>query len=253
MQKEIIDYGEINVPTSWNEINLKTYQELERFYSDKDESFDIRKVLHILTNKTEDEINMLPIEFVEKIMEKLEFLKTLVTVQEPTDKVVISGETYMINFMEKLKFGEYVATDSVIRNDPHNYAAILAILCRKEGEPYDSKFEAEIFDKRMKMWEEQPITLVIRLVNFFLTLYIKSEIPSKLYTMAEEALDLTAQSINNSPKIGASKKLYFKWQVMKLRKLLKSSNNTSQMRLHSLPILSKKGKWKKKRINFKKH
>ena len=77
MEKDenIIDLGSWNVPDSWDKVTLKMYQEIERYYEDKDESFDIRKVLHILTNHSEDEINMLPVEFLEEIMGHLSFMQ----------------------------------------------------------------------------------------------------------------------------------------------------------------------------------
>lgn len=250
--KDIITLGEWNVPSKWEEVSLKMYSEIERFYEDKDKQFDIRDVLHILTNHSKDEINMLPMDFLERIMGNLAFLQERPKDEEPTNKVVINGETYCINFMEKLKFGEYVSADRVLKGDKHNYAALLTILCRKDGEIYDSKFEAEVFDDRMKMWEEQPITKVLPLVGFFFELYVKSETLSKLYTMVEEALDHTAKSIESSQKIGVWRKLYTKWQMNRLRKLLESSKNTSQTHSHSLLTSLKRGKWKKKKTNGKK-
>lgn len=249
---DIIDYGMWYVPTKWDDIDLGTYQDLERFYEGKDEKFDIRKVIHILCHKTEDEVNSLPIDFLENIMEKLIFLQEKPTEEEPKNWVEIDGERYEIKFMEKLKTGEYISADSVIKNDPHNYAAILAILCRKDGEIYDSKFEAEVFEDRVKLFEKQPITKILCIISFFLDLYVQSEIPSRLYTMVEEALDLTAKNIANSQKIGGWKRLYTRWQITRLRKLLKSSKNTSQTSSHSLHTLLRKGKWKKRKINGKK-
>ena len=252
-ENNIIDYGKWIVPTSWNQITLKQYQEIEKFYENtENKSFDVREVIHILCDKTIDEVNALPVEFLDDIMEKMSFLQTKVTEQEPRNWIDIDGEKYTINFMEKLKAGEYISADGVLKNDKHNYAAILAILCRKDGEVYDSKFEAEVFDDRVKMFEEQSIVKILPIVSFFFDLYIKSEIPSKLYTMVEEALDHIQQSIDNSQKIGGWKKLYMKWRITRLRKLLKSSKNTSQTFSHSLRTLSRKVKWKKRKTNGKK-
>lgn len=249
---DVIDYGMWYVPSKWDDIDLGTYQDLERFYEGKDEKFDIRKVIHILCHKTEDEVNSLPIDFLENIMEKLIFLQEKPTEEEPSNKITINGETYMINFMEKLKTGEFISADTVLKNDRHNYAALLAILCRKEGEVYDSKFEAEVFDDRVKMWEEQPVVNVLKLVSFFLQLYIQSETPSKLYMMVEEALDRTQQSIETSQKLGGWKRLFLRWQITRLRKSLGSSKNISQTSSHFLPTLFRKGKWKKRKTNGKK-
>ena len=48
--ENVIDFGSWTVPTSWEEITLKQFQEIEKYYSNKDKDFDIRDVLHIFTN-----------------------------------------------------------------------------------------------------------------------------------------------------------------------------------------------------------
>ena len=144
--EEIIDYGQWVVPTKWEDVTLKQFQEIERFYEDKDKDFDVREVLHIFTNKGIDEINALPLEFLEEIMRNLLFLKERPEEKKPTNSVTINGERYAVQIENKLKVGEYVATDTALKGDKHNYAAILAILCRKDGELYDSKFEQHLVD-----------------------------------------------------------------------------------------------------------
>lgn len=222
----IIDYGSWIVPSSWNDITLGVYSEIERYYDGKEEDFDIRKVLHILTNKTEDEINALPAEFLEKILSNLTFLSTQPEVGEPTNKIKIDGEEYVINIMEKLKLGEYVAVDTASKADKHSYASFFAILCRKPGEVYDSHFEAEVFDKRKEMFEKVPVIKILPLVNFFLNCYIMLEAPSQLYSQVENAINHIQQSIENSENLGASKRLYLTLQMKKLRKSLKSIKRT---------------------------
>ena len=75
MDNNTIDYGSWTVPTSWDDITLKMFEDIERYYSDKDKNFDAREVLHIFTNKTVEEINELPIEITEILMNKLLFLQ----------------------------------------------------------------------------------------------------------------------------------------------------------------------------------
>lgn len=226
-KEEVIkDFGSWNVPTSWNGITLKKYEEIERYYEGKDEKFDVRDVLNILTDKTEDEINALPAEFLDTILTHLIFLTTTPEVQEQTNKIVIDGEEYSVNFMEKLKLGEYVAIDNILKADKHDYASILAVLCRKKDEIYDSKFEAEVFDKRKEMFEKQPVTNILPIISFFLNLYIASKRFSHLYSLVEEGINLTQQNIKNSEKIGVSKKLSLNWQMRKLKKSLRSIKST---------------------------
>jgi hypothetical protein len=128
--------------------------------------------------------------------------------------------------MEKLKLGEYVAVDTVLKSDSSDYASILAILCRKEGEIYDSRFEAEEFEKRKEMFEKQPVTKILPIIGFFLNLFIVSERHSQLYSLVEEGINLIQQTIDNSQKIGASKRLSLNWRMRKLRKSLKSIKAT---------------------------
>ncbi|WP_295590198.1 hypothetical protein [uncultured Methanobrevibacter sp.] len=222
----IKDFGSWNVPTSWNDITLKIYEEIERYYEGKDEKFDVRDVLNILTDKTEDEINALPAEFLDVILTHLVFLATTPEVGEPTNKIVIDGEEYSINFMEKLKLGEYVAIDNVLKADKHDYASMLAILCRKKDEIYDSKFEAEVFEKRKEMFEKQPVMKILPIISFFLNLYIASERLSHMYSAVEEGISHIQQNIESLEKIGVFKKLSLNWQMKKLKKSLRSIKST---------------------------
>lgn len=226
MDNEIINLGEWNLPKGWDDISLKTFQEIERYYSNKDQKFDIRDVLHIVCNKTIDDVNALPLSITEKLLEHLAWFTEQPKYGEPTNELIINKEKYIVNVKEKLKTGEFVAVDTVLKSDEHNYAAILAILCRKEGELYDSKFENEVLPERIKMFEDIPMLQAMRVITFFLQLWVVLETNSKLYSKVEEALNLTAKNIENSQKLGVFKKQSLNWQIRKLRKLLKSTSNT---------------------------
>lgn len=222
---EIKDFGEWNVPSSWGEVTLKMFQDIERYYEDKDKEFDVREVLQIFCNKTEDEVNELPLEFTEKILEHLTFVNTKFDWGESKNYVDIDGERYTIHFENQLKTGEYVAADSVIKADKHNYAGILAILCRKEDEKYDSQFENEVLQSRVEMFEKLPITKVMPLVGFFLDLSLLYLENTQLYSHLEEAVSLIARSGETSLRNGDLSALYTLWQTRKLRKSIKSIKN----------------------------
>ena len=127
--------------------------------------------------------------------------------------------------MEKLKTGEYVAIDTILKSDPHDYISILAVLCRKNGEIYDSKFEAELFEERQKLFAKQPIMKIMPLISFFLSLYILRMTHSQLYSEVEEGLNLIQQNIDNSENLGVFKRHSLNSQMKKLRKLLKSNKS----------------------------
>lgn len=217
---EDIDFGQWNVPESWNDINLGVYQDIERYYSEHKGDFKATEVLHILCDKSIDEVNALPITFVEKIMEHLTFLTEQPNIQ-PSNKIVIDGEEYVVHNEKTLKFGEYVSTDSIIRADSHNYAALLAVVCRKEGEEFDSKFEAEVYDERVKLFEKQPVINILPIIAFFLMCWEVTEGISQVYSMVKEEADQLVQSIKSSPNLGACKKRYLSWQAKRILKSLK--------------------------------
>lgn len=222
------DYGEWNVPTRWSEVTLKQMQEIERYYDGKDaEDFDVREVLQIFCNKTKDEVDELPIEFTEKILQYLTFINNeKLEYGEPKNSVEIDGEVYSIHYENQLRTGEYVAVDSVIKDDKHNYAGILAILCRKEGEIYDSRFENEILPSRVEMFEKLPVVKLLPLVSFFFELSLLYMNNSRLYTAVEEAINHIAQDIKNSRRNGALWRRYMLCQTKKLRKSMQSIKST---------------------------
>ena len=254
-EKNIVDFGEWIVPNDWSQITLKKFQAIQDYYEgiSGDTKFDIRQVLHILCDKTIDEVNQLPSEFLDMILEKLTFLQEQPKQDEPRNYININGEKYSIHFENQLKTGEYIAADTVLKNDKNNIALLLAILCRKDDEIYDSKFENEIVPQRQKMFEEQKVMDVMPIAAFFLTLYGQSVMLSQLFMAVEDALNNTRSSIESSEKLTVFRKLYLKWQITQLQKSLKSTSNTSKTHSHSLRTLSRKVKWKKWKRNFKKH
>jgi hypothetical protein len=252
-EKDIIDFGEWKVPKAWDDITLKQYQDIERFYEDKEKNVDIREIIHILCNKTIDEVNALPATFLDILLEKLTFLQEQPKQEEATNKIKIDGEEYSVNIMEKLKTGEYVAFDTVLKNDKHNYAAMLAILCRKPGEIYDSKFEAEVYENRVKMFEKQPVINILPIVGFFLQLWVTLGKHSAMYSQVEEAINHTARQLKTSKNLGVFRRWYLTLRILKLKRSLKSISNTSQTSSHSLRFLHKKAKQMKRKRNSKRH
>ena len=218
-----IDLGEVKVPESWDDITLKKYQDVSRFYA-QTESKSITDLLPILIDKDKDYVMQLPEEFLEMILSKMTFLQTEPPA-EPSNEIVLGKEKYIINFQNKLKTGEYIATDQIIKNDPYDYASILAVLCRKEGEIYDSTFEAEVYEDRVKMFEQQPVTKILPTISFFLNLWMMSNGVTLLSSNIREAIDDIQENIKSLEKDGEVSKHFSKSVMKKLKKLKKSINS----------------------------
>lgn len=217
-----VDFGSVTCPTKWDDVTLEMFQKIEKYYSNKDEKFDVRNVLDIMCNLTRDEIDQLPIDFVDKLLNELTWLHESPKWGEPTNNIELDGEKYQVNVQEKLKTGEYIAVDTVLKSDKHNYAAIMAILCRKEGELFDSKFENEVLGDRIHMWENTPVTKIMPIISFFFELWLVSQKNTQLYSMVEEAISLTRKDIESSHKDGVLSKRSMKSAMKKLKKLEKS-------------------------------
>ena len=222
------DFGEWKVPSSWDDLTLGKFQELERLYDgeeDKERKFDVRDVLDLMTDRTKDEINELPIEFTDSLLRKMYWLHEQPDFGKPSNKVTIDGVQYTVHNENEMKFGEYVALDTALKGDKHNYAAMLAILCRKEGEIFDAKFENEILPSRIEFWKNVSVMKVMPIVSFFLELSSMSLQVSQLSLEIQEGINHILKHIETSKRNGVFSALYTKWQVRKLKKLQKSIKN----------------------------
>lgn len=221
------NFGEWNVPSSWDELTLGKFQELERFYDgdENERKFDVRDVLDLMTDRTKDEINELPIEFTDKLLRKMYWLHEQPDFGKPSNKVIIDGVQYTVHNENEMKFGEYVALDTALKGDKHNYAAMLAILCRKDGEIFDAKFENEVLPSRIEFWKSVSVMKVMPIVSFFLELSSMSLQVSQLSLEIQEGINHILKHIETSKQNGVFSALYTKWQMRKLKKLQKSIKN----------------------------
>lgn len=221
------DFGEWKVPSSWDDLTLGKFQELERLYDgdENERKFDVRDVLDLMTDRTKDEINELPIEFTDMLLRKMYWLHEQPQFGKPSNKITVDGVQYTVHNENEMKFGEYVALDTALKGDKHNYAAMLAILCRKDGEIFDAKFENEILPSRIEFWKNVSVMKVMPIVSFFLELSSMSLQVSQLSLEIQEGINHILKHIETSKQNGVFSALYTKWQVRKLKKLQKSIKN----------------------------
>lgn len=224
MQNDSYNYGEIKVPTSWDEVTLSQFQKINEYYQDKEKTFNVVDVIDIFVDKDKDYIMSLPAEFLEIILDKLKFLSTEIEAKEPTNKIEINNETYQINFMEKLKAGEYIAVEMATKDNNFNYASVLAILCRKENEIFDSTFENEVLPNRVALFEKQPITKIIPLISFFMNCYILSVLPSQLSIQLKEGINQERKNIESLYESGQVSRRSMKSAMKTLKKFEKIIN-----------------------------
>lgn len=221
-----VEFKPINIPTSWSDITLGTYQKLQEYYKSlkDDEPIDTIKFIALLSNYTEDEVLLLPVSFVNNIVLKLDFLKKIPN-PNVSNKITISGETYYLLNMDEMKFGEFTDVNMSIKNNPNDYASILAILCRKPNEIYDQEFINKRFEERKKLFESISVNQALSVLGFFLKYYEQYRILSEdCINQLKQEVELYATSIENSLKNGAYRRLstfFAKRKLKKYQKLLK--------------------------------
>lgn len=227
-KKEILyDFGEWNIPEKWEDVTLEKFTKL--MSKTENGVNDVRDVIAIMADRTMEDVNLLPVDFVESLMARLTFLNKSPE-YENKNEIIIDDEVYHINVLEKLKFGEYVDVNSAIQGDNLNYAAFLGILCRKEGEEYDDDFIANKLDERIEMFNKQPINKILPVIGFFLALFATSETCSQLFlTEAEQTTNQLLQETENLWKNMGFRKRYSIWGIRTWWKLRKYKKCMSQL------------------------
>ena len=203
----VLDFGDIKVPTKWEEVTLQmltdyltlSHEKEEALKKDKleakknkqeapnekDEKYTLtdKDILKIFTNFDISKYDILPVELYESIMSNFSFLIEDMPVMKPSKELYYNDIHFVINDMESLKVKEYDSADMVLRNNPYDYPSLLAILCREckgkktdhvtgitylINEDYDTEFANHIFDARREMFANMPMTKVMPLISFFL-------------------------------------------------------------------------------------
>ena len=231
-KKEVVkDFGSIKVPTKWEEVSLKQFEQIMKLTGGENKSVDIISLLSIMTGQDEDYINSLPASFVETLMTHLIFLNDNPrTYDNTSSQIKIGNDLYSIHFLEELKFGEYVEVNESIKNDPLDYSSILAILCRKDGEAFDEDYVANKFKMRKEMFQKQPVTEILPLIGFFLKLFLLSKANSQgCLTELESATNQLIMHTNSSVSNGDGEKHSLSWRMRTTQKLKKLNKAMSQI------------------------
>lgn len=202
----VIDFGNIKVPTKWQEVTLQMLSDYLTLSHEKEEALKKDKleakknkqespnekdkkytltdkdILKIFTNFDISKYDILPVELYESIMSNFAFLIEDMPVMKPSKELYYNDIHFVINDMESLKVKEYEDADMVLRNNPYDYPSLLAILCREckgkktdhvtgitylINEDYDTEFANHIFDARREMFANMPMTKVMPLISFF--------------------------------------------------------------------------------------
>lgn len=264
----VIDFGDIKVPTKWEEVTLQmltdyltlSHEKEEALKKDKfeakknnqeapnekDEKYNLtdKDILRIFTNFDISKYDILPVELYEAIMSNFSFLVEDMPQMKPSKELFFNNVHFVINDMEALKVKEYEDADMVMRNNQYDYPSLLAILCREckgkktdhitgqtylINEDYDTEFANHIFDARREMFANMPITQTMPLISFFLLKGLESNSHFQ-NSIQTLALQLkeAVENMLDSIKSMGSRKWLYLPQTIKLKKYKKSIDSILQ-------------------------
>jgi hypothetical protein len=264
----VIDFGDIKVPTKWEEVTLQmltdyltlSHEKEEALKKDKfeakknnqeapnekDEKYNLtdKDILRIFTNFDISKYDILPVELYEAIMSNFSFLIEDMPQMKPSKELFFKNVHFVINDMEALKVKEYEDADMVMRNNQYDYPSLLSILCREckgrktdhitgqtylINEDYDTEFANHIFDARREMFANMPITQTMPLISFFLLKGLESNSHFQ-NSIQTLALQLkeAVENMLDSIKSMGSRRWLYLPQTIKLKKYRKSINSILQ-------------------------
>lgn len=202
----VLDFGNITVPTKWEEVTLQMMSDYLKRSKDKEKQLEKDKetakrektdmpnerddrynltdkdLLEIFTDFDMEKYDVLPVELYNAIMGNFSFLMEGMPEWKPSSHLSYNGMEFCINHNETLKVLEWEDCDTILRNNMYDYPSLLAVLCRKVtgvktdgvtglswevNEPYNYEFSNKIFDARREMFAKMPITKAMPLIQFF--------------------------------------------------------------------------------------
>lgn len=239
----VVDYGEITVPEKWEDVTLGMFSEYMRVTAPQDEDkkeyvdLDAVTLLNVFCGIPREKAEVMPVEVVEAILSRMTFVEEPPLQQQPRNYIMDGDRKMFVNFYDAMKVKEWEDVQSVIRNDPYNYAAMLAILCRRrtlietdhvtglvreKNEEYTSEFANELFDARKEWFSKRPVTEVMPLLSFFLLRFAAySEYSAASLEALKEQVGLYARSIEDSVNSMELPRFSRKALTRRLRKLRK--------------------------------
>lgn len=208
-----------NVPEGWNDVTLGQYEKWFDYVADT-KMKEVELVSKISTIPF-DLLSTLPLSFYTDILNMVSFAFAGNDFK-PSNKILINDEVYSVTTKDELILAQYVDVEATFEEDSNDskLSEILAIVCLKKGEKYNSK----ILKERKKLFQGLMMNEVFPLLAFFLQLKKNLLKITTFYSKVVEQANQFADLIKTSAENGDGTKLLPKLQRMKYRSLMKSLN-----------------------------
>ena len=208
-----------NVPEGWNNVTLGQYEKWFNYTADT--KMKEVELVSLISTIPFDLLSTLPLSFYTEVLNMVSFAFAG-NEYKPSNKIVIDDEVYSVSIKDELTLAQYVDVEATFEEDGNDsrLSEILAIVCLKKGEKYNSK----ILKERKKLFQGLKMNEVFPLLAFFLQLKKNLLKITTFYSKVVEQANQFADLIRTSAENGDGTKLLPKLQRMKYRSLMKSLN-----------------------------
>ncbi|WP_395652528.1 hypothetical protein [Brevundimonas sp.] len=158
----------INLPTSWEAVNLKQFAQLQAKLQDGTEDVIERylDIITVLSGEKPSIVNQMPLEALKKAIDYVSFINHLPKETKIKNQFEINGQIYKgVIDVTKLTAGQYIDIKTFCKNTDEifdNLANIMAVIYIEEGQEYEGTkhaHRARIFQEHLKISEVYGFTL----------------------------------------------------------------------------------------------
>lgn len=189
---------EYSIPTDWNDITLKQFQDYYKISNEDAKAFSKRiAVLTGIDVETIENSSVDAVAFIANLMSNV--LEKL-----PTNEVQLSfehkGESFQIHHNETISFGQFVDWDTIVNKGDiiENLATLIAIRTFSVNDNYNSKE----LNRRVDLFKDLPVNIAYAYASFFLNLPKVTERGLEYYGKAKAAEQLTMEALKHLTKSG---------------------------------------------------
>lgn len=205
-----------NVPESWDDVTLGQYEKWFDYVADT--KMKEVELVSLISTIPFDLLSTLPLSFYTDVLNMVSFAFAGNDFK-PSNNILIDDEVYSVSVKDELTLAQYVDVEATFEEEGNDsrLSEILAIVCLKKGEKYDSK----ILKERKKLFQDLKMNEVFPLLAFFLQLRKNLLIITTFYSNVVEQANQFASLIRTSAENGDGIRLLPKLQRMKYRSLMK--------------------------------
>lgn len=241
-----IDSIQYQVPECWEDVQLADYERWFDFTADSKQK-EV-ELISLISHIPLDTLSNLPLSFYTEVMEMVDFAFAG-NEYKPSNQILIDGEVYSIATKDELTLAQYVDVEATFEEEDNDskLSEILAIVCLKRNERYDSKMLKE----KKKIFQDLNMNQVFPLLAFFLQLKKNLLKITTFYSRVVEQANQFADLIRTSAENGDGTKLLPNYQKIRYRRLMKSLTKQLSRFSTSYVINLTKHRQKKPNTNLK--